>query len=353
LRNVDSANHQPAVRPPTLADVALAAGVSRATASRVANGGATTHRIAPATIRRVETAIRRLGYSANPQAQALRTGRPQAIGILGWNGVLGTWWHPWHIRLLHGVELTLELAGFDPILLGVHRPDQPGHQPAIDALARRQVAGIISLVGLPEPQIDALVAASQGAFVSLMHAGPRGAVACCDLGPGIDAACAHLAGLGHRTLAWADHRRDDDRLALARAAATRHGLRWTAMDLGPDPGVESGAEPTLARLRDAWAGHDAPAVLAGSDLVALAVLDTWRARGLRVPEERSPIGIDDLQAPLAQPALTSISQQWEEVGTAAARHVLAVLAGNRPAPPPPIPSRLIIRASCAAPGKQP
>jgi DNA-binding LacI/PurR family transcriptional regulator len=341
------------VRTPTLADVAQAAGVSRATASRVANGGAMAHRIAPATVERVAAAIRRLGYSANPQAQALRTGRPQAIGILGWNGVLGSWWHPWHIRLLHGVELTLELAGYDPVLLGVHRPGRPGHQPAIDALARRQVAGVISLVGLPEPQINELVVASQGAFVSLMRAEQGRAVARCDLGPGIDAACAHLAGLGHQALTWVDHQRGDDRLALARAAADRHGLRWTAIDLGPDPPLEAGAEATLAHLRSAWAGRDAPVVLAGNDLVALTVLDAWRMRGLRVPEDRSLIGLDDLQAPLAQPALTSISQQWEEVGAAAARHVLAVLAGSRPEQPPPIASRLIIRASTAAPRTTP
>jgi LacI family transcriptional regulator len=338
---------------PTLADVAQAAGVSRATASRVANGGALAHRIAPATVERVAAEISRLGYRANPQAQALRTGRPQAIGILGWNGVLGMWWHPWHIRLLHGVELTLELAGYDPVFLGVHRLGRPGHQPALDALARRQVAGVISLVSLSAAQRAAVEDASRGAYIGLLRADAASAVARCDLASGIDAACAHLAGLGHHAVAWVDHQRGDDRLELARAAAARHRLRWSAIDLGPDPGLEGGVEATVTRLRSAWAGRDAPAVLAGNDLVALAVLDDWRVRGLRVPDDRSLIGIDDLQAPLARPALTSISQQWEDIGVAAARHVLAILAGSRPAPPVPIVSRLIIRASCAPPRKQP
>lgn len=338
---------------PTLADVAQAAGVSRATASRVANGGALAHRIAPATAERVAAAIGRLGYRANPQAQALRTGRPQAIGILGWNGVLGLWWHPWHIRLLHGVELTLELAAYDPVFLGVHRLGRPGHQPAIDALARRQVAGVISLLSLSAAERAEVERGCRGAYIGLMHGAASAAVARCDLAPGLDAACAHLAGLGHRVVAWVDHQRGDDRLALARRAAARHGLRWSAIDLGPDPGLEAGAEATVAHLRSAWAGRDAPAVLAGSDLVALAVLDDWHARGLRVPDDRSLIGIDDLQAPLARPALTSISQQWEDIGIVAARHVLAVLAGASPVLPPPIASRLIIRASCAPPRKQP
>ncbi|HAT11005.1 MAG TPA: hypothetical protein DCS97_10515 [Planctomycetes bacterium] len=338
---------------PTLADVARAAGVSPATVSRIANGGASTHRIRPATASRVQAEIARLGYSPNPQARALRTGRPRAIGILGWNGILGMWWHPWHIRLLHGIELSLELAGYDPVLLGVHRPDQPGHQPALEALARHQVAGIVSLVGLTPEEAAETLQVADGAFVALLHRTVGVPSATCDLAPGLDAACAHLADLGHRTVAWVDHQRQDDRCRLAAAAARRHGLAWTAIDLGADPAWDGGCDDLLLALRRAWAGHDAPAVLAGSDLIALAILAVWRERGLRVPDQRSIIGIDDLQAPLAQPALTSISPAWEEVGATAARHVLAVLAGKGPAQPAPIPSRLIVRASCAPPRKQP
>jgi LacI family transcriptional regulator len=339
---------------PTLADVARAAGVSPATASRIANGRDGAHRIAPATAARVQAAIVRLGYRANPQARALRIGRPQAVGLLAWTGMHEQWWHPWHIRLLAGVETTLQCAGYDPLLLGVHRPGGRLCQPAVEALTARRVSGIISLIGLEADEHRELLQASAGAFAVLLQDAPaRQPAFRCDLGPGIDAACAHLARLGHGRVAWVDHRRTDRRHELVHDAARRHHLALERVDLGPMRQFEDGLEAVIAPARRKWDSHDAPAVLAGSDLVAMGVLASWRARGLRVPEDRSLIGIDDLQACLCQPQLTSVSQAWEEIGAAAARHVLAVLDGGEPGPLPPIPSRLIIRASCAPPRSQP
>jgi LacI family transcriptional regulator len=323
---------------PTIREVAEQAGVSIATVSRALNDRAD---VSTETRERVREVARSVGYSADPTARALATQRTRLVAVVVGDNAghrdlsllfFGKVLAAVSRRLAHSdYEALLFQAGdatlhhrFDAaILIGVDADD-----PLVLELASREVP----LVG-----VDVRIAGSRTAYVGSDHAA------------GVRLALAHLYALGHRriahvagavnTIAGADRiaefRRESDRLGLALSDEyVRRG----------DFSSASGYRETCALL----ALPDPPtAIVAASDLMALAALQAIRDVGLQPGRDVAVVGFDDLEAAaLAYPPLTTIRQDRQELGTIAASRALELVEGTDTTPAATIlPVELVVRGS--------
>ncbi|WP_020015044.1 LacI family DNA-binding transcriptional regulator [Promicromonospora sukumoe] len=334
----------PDPRRTTLADVAQAAGTTVPTVSKVLSGRSD---VSAATRARVLDAVAELGYRGRAGRNA--PSRPESWPFvdLVLSGIEGTWAN----RALSGVEQAAEEAGIE-VVVSVARP--PDDAWLTRLLARRLRGAVLALVDTTDDQLATLAAARLPVVLLDPLRQPPSSVASVGAAnwAGGRAAAEHLLGLGHRRLAvlggQRDHLYSQARIDGFRSAVTQAGL-----DL-PDHRVahtdwrrEQAAEGALALLR----ATPAPtAVFACSDTIALGVYDAAAALGLRIPDDVSVVGFDDLpEARWLSPALTTVHQPIAEMGGAALRMLLR-LGGDVPreAPREELATRLVVRGSTAA-----
>lgn len=307
----------------TIREVALEAGVSVSTVSNWL-GGRSKHMTA-ATEAAVAAAADRLGYRPSMAARSLRGAASQVLGI-----VVPSILNPSFPAIVRGAEDAAAAAGYSLFLSNIDR-----HGAKTTTLTRamtdRGVDGIIYAYTVPDVS-DPAVAAAREAGVGIALLTPRGA----DVGdlPGIALdneaamrqAAAHLWGLGHRRIAIATNRHltanGPHRVDGLRAALAERGGRLDP-DLVHDDtvelvGVAEGAETEVGRragLRLLTAAEPPTAICAVTDSIAVGVLRAARELGLRVPEDVSVVGFDDLPlARLVEPALTSFSCDLYRMG---------------------------------------
>lgn len=352
---------QPA-RSPTLIDVARAAGVSRTTASNAFNR---PDQLSPALRDKVLAEAAKLGYAGpNPVARLLRTGRTNTIGLIFPDPLGYLFTDPAAIAFLRGIATACEPRHTGLLILPADAPAAVAARvgeavvdgfivycneedtPVLDALARR---------GLPCVAVD-LDGFTLGPSITVDDRG------------GAAAAARHLTGLGHREVAiisldcTSERRRgpiDAERRIASRFKPTRDRLTGyldtlAAAGIDPDrlpvveePENDPGAAEKVAS--DLLRRRPRPtAILAMSDLLAIGVMRAAHRLELRVPEDLSIVGFDDI--PLAQdltPPLTTVRQPLTEKGRLAA----AVLLGSTSAPVGPLTTALIVRGSTGpAPG---
>lgn len=331
------------VRGVTLAELAELAGVSLATASKVLNGRGD---VAPATRARVEGLLAEHGYR--------RRGRSRPASPLV-ELVFHELQSAWSIEIISGVEDVVAAHGMSVALT------QSGsrHAPAdewLDAVIQRAPAGVILVFSELPAGMRAALETRGIPFVIIDPAGdpPAGvpSVASANWNGGL-VATRHLIALGHRRIAAItgpdDMMCSHARLDGYRSAMTAAGLpireEWVRFgDFHPEGGSRHAAE--LLDLAD-----PPTAVFAGSDLQALGVYEVARQRGIRVPEELSVVGYDDIPvAEWVSPRLTTVLQPLEEMGREAARLVIRLASGAiEPAPRIELATRLVVRDSTAAP----
>jgi len=288
----------------TMRDVAAAAGVSLATVSRVLSGDRSTEdEIAV----RVRTAAADLDFRPNPSAQGLRRA-VSAVGV-----VVPDLANPYFAEVLQGINAAAEWAG-QRMLVADAREDAEEEVRLIGDLAR-WTAGII----LCSPRMSARtlnqVAASFDRPLVTVNRPARGRPAVLiDFADGIRVICAHLRGLGHEHVAylggpatsWSDAAR---RRALR--AEQRGGLRIDLVDCGSS--IPDGHAAT-----DAAVATGATALVAFSDNVALGVLMRAGELGLRIPEDISLTGFDDIPvSSIAGPGLTTMTVDKPALGRTA------------------------------------
>ncbi|MBB1510485.1 LacI family DNA-binding transcriptional regulator [Tessaracoccus sp. MC1756] len=316
-------------RRPTLADVAVAAGVSRATVSKALNGRGD---IAEATRERVLTAVAELRYRSTtaprvaPDRGALVVvfdlpASPYIMGVL--DGVLGE-------ATDRGVDLLMRLA---PELESRRR-----HAVAREWIAdQRAVAGVI---GLTLSQPGALITAASDAGIPFVIVDPvdTSHKKLVSIGSsnwaGSRAATEYLVGLGHRRIAWIGgpdaSDAAQDRLYGYRAALDSAGLEVdpALVTSGPFAAAEG-----ARHARELLTSPEPPtAILAADDELALGVLATARLLGVHVPEQLSIIGFDDTaQTAWTTPPLTTVHQHLDGMGRMAVGACLAMAEGHRPA----------------------
>ncbi len=334
---------------PTLRDVADAAGVHPATASRALNP-ATRGLVNADTARRVIKVAGTLGYRPNPMARGLKTAKSGTIGL-----VVPDLTNPLFPPIVRGIEEVLEAAGYSGLI--VNTDNDPGRERTqIESLRSRQVEGLIVATALLEhPLLEQLH--REGVLMVMVNRRPDGIDVPSitpDDATGIGLAVQHLADLGHRRIAH-----------LAGPASTSTGMvrarafRGAVRDLGLDD------DPALTRVCDLWseasgadalrslldAGADVTAVVAGNDLIALGCYDVFFERGIDCPGDMSVVGFNDMPfLDKLRPPLTSVSIPHHQIGTEAARLLLdAIAEPTRPARSVMLPLSLVVRGSTAAP----
>ncbi|PYC88384.1 LacI family transcriptional regulator [Streptomyces tateyamensis] len=307
----------------TLAEIAREAGVSAPTVSKVLNGRAD---VAPATRERVEELLRRHGYRR-------RRGAAQAAPLL--ELVFHELESAWAMEVIRGVENVVRAEGLSLVL-----SESAGHlslgQSWVDGvLARRPTGVVLVLSGLDRAQQEQLISRDIP-FVVMDPAGDPGqevpAVGATNWHGGL-AATRHLLELGHRRIAviagpgrmmCSRARVDGYRAALETAGVPFDPALVREGDFHHEAGYAAGLE--LLRMPDR-----PTAVFTGNDLQALGLYEAARELGLRIPEQLSVVGFDDL--PLARwvgPPLTTVRQPLTEMAEVATRMVLDLARGNRP-----------------------
>jgi DNA-binding LacI/PurR family transcriptional regulator len=322
--------------------VAARAGVSRALVSIVFRGVAGA---SEATRERVLAAARELDYRPDTRASRLGSSRTRTLGVTFRVG------HAFHGDLLESLYTHADAAAYELVLSGV-TPSR-SEAAAVETLLAERCDGLI-LIGSSQgtPQLEHL--ATRLPVVSVLRPVPgcEVAVVRTDDAAGLRLAVEHLRGLGHRRVALLDGGR------TAGAAERRRGYR-TALRRRPAL-TETVLPGGVSELEGAAAAHafltlrarERPtAVTAFNDRCAIGFVDVVRQAGLRVPEDVSVVGFDDItEAGYPHVALTTVRQDAERLGAETVRALADRLDGASPAAPPPavvIRPELVVRASTA------
>ncbi|MEV4561093.1 LacI family DNA-binding transcriptional regulator [Kitasatospora sp. NPDC049285] len=328
---------------PTLSEIARAAGVSAPTVSKVLNGRAD---VSPATRAKVEEILRRTGYQRRRTAST-----PSRLLDLVFHQLDSAW----AVEVIRGVENVAREEGLSIVLSESAGRLTPGQTWVDGVLARRPVGAVLVLSDLDAAQRDQLTSRDIP-FVVLDPAGDPAdgvpAVGTNNWQGGL-AATRHLLELGHRRIGVIS-----GPLAMMCSRARVDGYR-TALEtarIPVDPSLihegDFHHEGGYARARELLTRPDRPtAIFAGNDLQALGVYQAARELGLRVPEDLSVVGFDDLPLALwVGPPLTTVRQPLVEMAETAARLAVGLARGEHPAATRvDLATSLVVRTSTAPP----
>jgi LacI family transcriptional regulator len=325
----------------TIGDVAAAAGVSMATVSKAVNG---RYGVRGATAEHVLRVAQELGYHAGLGASSMRSTRTGVVGVFV------AAFEPFSSEVLKGIGVALEGRGIELLVYSsLTGPDGEGWERrslsrlagALDGAILVAPSAVDLPVGIPIVAIDP-------------HAGPAGLPTVeSDSFGGARLAVQHLLGLGHRRIGFVAGR-PDLRSAVRREAGYRQALDDAGVPFDPDLVRIGGYE--LRASREAAAAlldlEDRPtAVFGGNDLSAIATVQVAQSLGLRVPEDLSVVGFDDVpEAARADPPLTTVRQSMQQLGNEAVAMLLTLVAGQEPrVPHVTLATRLLERRTTAPP----
>lgn len=324
-------------KPATIYDVAQAAGVSHQTVSRFLKG---FEGIRPETRAKVVRALDELDYRPNLTARSLKSGRSHRIGALTHDlSQVGP------SRVAEGASAAAREAGYvlDLISLDVRNPR--AIEESLEVLTQHDLAGVLALSNTDE--MTRAFETAEFRVPAYIHTEADDAITGhpSDLaGEGIAALIDHVAELGHRTLLhvsgprnWAASR---NRVLAYEAGIARHGLRSAGLLVG-DWSARSGYE-AIASLAEI----PATAIVAANDQTALGAMLALKERGLRVPEDVSVVGIDDIpEAAYFDPPLTTVWIDFDSRGRQTLLTLLAEIERTEMRPIDVPPPRLVVRRS--------
>ncbi|GAB3279987.1 LacI family DNA-binding transcriptional regulator [Microbacterium lacusdiani] len=325
----------------TIRDVARAAGVSVATVSKVING---RDGIADATSARVLGVVAELGYESSLVATSMRRRRTNVIGVLVAE------FEPFALQLLRGASSALQGTDYDILAYAgsVSAGEHTGwERRSLSRLGGTLIDGAIIVtptVALPESSVPTVAVDP--------HTGPTGpATVDTDNLGGARAATEHLISLGHRRIGHIRGRGDLESARL-REQGYREALAAAGIPFDPrlvTVGAYRTAESTPAATALLDLAEPPTAVFAANDLSAIEAIRVATARGLRIPQDLSVVGFDDIpEAVASSPGLTTIRQSLPEMGAAAVRILLDMLGGSQPEHIR-MPAELVLRGSTARP----
>lgn len=315
----------------TLADVATAARVSKATVSKALNG---RDDVADETRERVLTAVTELGYRPT-------TSRSPATDRRALSLVFDIPASPYILNVLQGV-----LAAATDGQLDLLTRLAPGHEArthrtvAREWIAEQRTRGAVGVIGLTLSAPDALIDAAADEGLPFVMVDPvdthhrRMVSVGSSNWAGARAAADHLVALGHRRIGWIG---GPEASAAAQDRFYGFSAALDAAGLTLDPGLVRTGQFDVAsgaRLAHELLAQPEPptAIMAADDELAVGVLTTAHERGVRVPEDLSVTGFDDTpQADWTTPPLTTVHQHLDGMGRMAVQTVLAMSTGRRPA----------------------
>lgn len=294
-------------RAPSMLDVAKIAGVSHQTVSRVLND---RENVSQRTRQKVLSAMAETGYRRNHAAKALVTGKTSTIGLLGYNTTL---YGP--ASVMRAVQDSARDSGYAVSIVSLKSGDHPSIVAGIQDLVGSGVDGIVIVA--PQSGDEALLPYLPDFLPTVLIEGqPASAIPSVNVDQifGTVLAVDHLISLGHRRIAHITGQLDTfeahQRLSSWRTAMLKSGLEADLIAIG-DWSPESG----YAAVKELMSKSKPTAIFVGNDAMALGALKALSELGISVPEQMSLVGFDDVpEAPFFIPGLTTISQDFEELG---------------------------------------
>lgn len=324
----------------TIADVARAAGVSPSTVSRALSGGP----VNAVTRESVMRAVSHLGYQPNRAARELTTGRTGAFGVL-----VPDLSNPYFADVIKGASSRARMADH-PIFVTDSDEDRAREHEIVESLRRNTDAVLLCSPRSTDDEVAEMAARGPTVVVNRHVAGVPAVIA--DATSGVEQAVQHLGALGHRLIAyvtgpegsWTERQR---RIGLEAAVVAGIDVVYVP---ALAPTFESGV---LAA--DVILTTGATAVIAFNDLIALGVLNRLTSRGVRVPDDVSLVGHDDIaMASMSMPQLTTVAVQKERLGSMAMELLLRLVGREFAAPERArsaelvtLPATLMVRQSTA------
>jgi DNA-binding LacI/PurR family transcriptional regulator len=323
----------------TSVDVARHAGVSQSTVSLVFSGKG-PGRVSEATQERVRRAARELGYRPNVAAQALRLGTSRAVALL-----VPDITNPFFSRVLRGAQRAAQDAGYTVVLVDTAN-DRRWQAQSFQALRAGPVDGYLLF------EVSAPKDLGPDQHVVLMETeANRCPWVRFDAESGAEAAFRHLLQLGHVRIGH---------LAAAFDAPTFHMREAARRRVLAEAGVDPDAQPRATTPIAIEAAHDAAgpllderptAVFCDDDLIAAGLYTAARDRGLRIPDDVSVIGFDDMDfARALDPPLTTVALDGELLGATSFELLEGRMAGRRTRRRVVLPVELLVRGSTRSPG---
>ncbi|GAA3501413.1 LacI family DNA-binding transcriptional regulator [Streptomyces prasinosporus] len=331
----------------TITEIARRAGVSVPTVSRVVNGRSD---VSPRTRARVEELLRRHGYRKRPTASPSRA----ALLDLVFNDLDS----PWAVEIVRGVEEAAHGAGVGTVVSAIHGRSGDARE-WLRNLRARASDGVVLVTSALEPVLHEELRILGVPIVVVDPAGSTAldvpTIGAANWSGGL-AATEHLLALGHRRigliagpprLLCSRARLDGYRAALEGSGTAVDASLVVPGDFRPESGF-AGCN-TLLDLPE-----PPTAVFAASDQMALGAIEALRRRGLRVPEDMSVVGFDDLpEVRWSAPPLTTVRQPLADMGELAVRTVLRLARDEPPdSPRVELGTELVVRASTAVPAKR-
>lgn len=319
---IESFSAAPVNHPVTVQTVADLAGVSVSTVSRILNG---TAKVSQGKRKSVEEAIRRLGFRPNQIARSLAGGRSMTVGVL--TQYIDS---PFYGPGIRGIEEVLSGAGYIPIFTSGFW-DIRQERKRLQSLMERRVDGLIILTSrLPDEEL--LKLASQLPVVVTGRGIKCPNLHCLDfdnVAAGRTAA-EYLVNLGHHELAVIsgpnDHKDSDERLkGICLAVEAKNYAINDSLVIAGDYN-EQGGYRAMSQIMSR--GLSFSAIIALNDQMAIGAMSALQQAGLRVPDDVSVVGIDDVaHSAFTSPPLTSISLPMHSLGQRAAAILLDVFTG--------------------------
>ncbi len=329
----------------SLATLSAHLGLSAAAISRVLNGAPAARSIPQITQDRIFEAARTLNYRPNVLARSLRRGHSMTLGVLVPEIAEG-----YTALVLSGLEGGLQQAGYFYLLISHHHSLEVIER-SLTTLSERAVDGLVAIdttlpALLPLPAVTISCPDSHEAVTNIVLNHQRAA----------DLAIAHLANLGHQQIAIIKGQTFSSdtkpRWKAVQAAAAAHGLcldpRLVTQLEGDTPTHEPGYIAAQKLLASAV---PFTALFAFNDISAIGAIRALREAGLRIPEDVSVIGFDDIQSAAFQnPALTTVRQPLRDMGTLAAEIITTRIRERQAAAPlatVQVDPELVVRESVA------
>lgn len=322
---------------PTIYDVARVAGVATSTVSRAfSNPG----RVSAGTRAHVLAVAEELGYQANPHARALLSGQHRTVAM-----VVSDITNPHYFELIRGAEMRARASEYTLVLVNAEESSRIELE-QIQRLGPSVDGFVLGASRLPDETLQQLAARRPVVLMNRELPGLPSVVL--DHVQGCRQIVDHLASLGHEHLVYLAGPRSSwmaaTRWSALRSAAADLGLRATRV--GPfTPKVAQGGAAGDGALRTG-----ASAVVAHNDLLAIGVVQRLAQRGVRVPEEVSVVGFDNIfAAALCTPGLTTLGGAHADVGRTAVEILLKAATSVAGTPPRvTLPAELVLRGSTGA-----
>jgi DNA-binding LacI/PurR family transcriptional regulator len=295
--------------------VAKKAGVSTATVSRTING---SNKVTPITAERVRRAIEALHFYPNTNARSLGSGRSNLYGL-----IISDITNPFFPELVkafediaveHGQEVLIANTNYDPARM----------EGCVTRMIQRKVDGVAIMTSEMEDRLIQVMSHKDIplVFMDVGTPGPGVSRVVVDHAAGVSMAMDHLIGLGHRRIAFISGPLNlfsaRCRLGAFKESLKRHGLSRDPDLIQEANHRADGGHAAMKRILDS--GTTLTAVVASNDLTAIGALGAIHDRGMKVPDDISIVGYDDIiLSAFTQPSLTTLRLPRSEIATAAFR----------------------------------